>query len=110
MGICAAMTVAMSLGTALTLTPVMLLAYPTFFTSFKKGGMTCDECGCCEVPDLQWGSTGGYGNLAEGRPSQGSGAVIVMSEAQKQAEEDKYFAKSRWRLFGEGESAKEHSP
>ena len=70
MGICAAITVLMSLGTALTLTPVMLLSYPTFFMSFKKGGMSCEECGCCEVPDNLF-PTGGYDNMAEGRTSQG---------------------------------------
>jgi len=100
MGICAAITVLMSLGTALTLTPVMLLSYPTFFMSFKKGGMSCEECGCCEVPDNLF-PTGGYDNMAEGRTSQGGGAIIIMSEAAKQAEEDNFFAKSYWRRFGE---------
>lgn len=47
MGVCATVTVSMAVLAALTLTPVTLLSFPSFFSSNKCWGLSSQGCCCC---------------------------------------------------------------
>ena len=64
MGISAAVTVFMAVAAALTLLPVMLLSFPTFFSASKCWGLSISGCCCCLCRGCR--GTGLYRAAAEG--------------------------------------------
>lgn len=86
-GISAAVTVFMAVAVAITLTPVLLLMCPVFFSSTKRFGLSNDGC-CCSASEV-----------AEPRPR-----LTLEQEIQdKQAVDEEATVKaSCWPAFGRG--------